>query len=428
MTAARNHILVMTLAMLALSGCGTVVREVRKQTAGFVAPPPSDLARARTAWSYFAAVDRAETVAGSGFTTPSAIGDELAASIAAFRIGLIPRSEFDRHVTRTLRFLDQAPLSAGILPGRFYAVANGHLIDPPNEADPGWSSVEIGRLLAWLRILADSQPRHAAGVNAIIDKWQLCRAVDADGRLLRALPNGKALAGSVDDGSGYAAYAALGFRSWRIDARLPPAPGPDFSVRVEGVDLPLGPGSQSEPLMTVPLALIAMEYGWKTPDGTVLADARRLATLVVDVQQRRFMATGLVTARSDFRRPTAPFLVRDTVLGGGFPWSTLDDASAAHPELALFSTRAAFALRALQPSADYADTTVAAADAMQRDGGWIEGRYESGTGDETTQSAATNAFILEFILYRQAGTLHPFTVVPLRASKCADPGTVGTHP
>ena len=65
---------------------------------------------------------------------------------------------------------------------------------------------------------------------------------------------------------------------------------------------------------------------------------------------------------------------------------------------------------------------------MQRDGGWIEGRYESGSGDETTRSAATNAFILESILYRQAGTLHPVVVVPLRASKCVDPGAVGTQP
>ena len=426
MTAARNHILVMTLAMLALCGCGTVVREVRKQTAGYVAPPPSDMARARIAWSYFAANDRVETVAGSGFTTPSAIGDDLAASIAAFRIGLIKRPEFDRHVRRTLGLLDQAQLSGGILPGRFHAAATGRLIDPPNAADPGWSSVEIGRLLAWLRILAESQPRHTAGVDAIVGKWQLCRAIDAEGRLLRALPNGKGLAESIDSGSGYAGYAALGFRSWGIDARVARVPGSDFSVRVEGVDLPLDPGGQSEPLLTVPLALIAMEYGWRSPDGTVLADDRRLAALVVDVQKRRSVAGGILTARSDFRRPTMPFVVRDTVLGGGFPWSTLDEAGTAHPGLALFSTRAAFALRALQRSDG--DSVVVAADAMQRDGGWIEGRYENGAGDETTQSAATNAFILESILYRQAGTLHPVIVVPLRATKCADPGTVGTQP
>lgn len=399
------------IAFIALSvvagtaGCGTIAREVRRGTIGAVALPPSDLGRARTAWSYFAAGAPAEAASGAGFVTPESLGDDIGATLAARRIRLIGKPEFDLRIRRLMAFLARAPLSGDILPGRFYDIASGHLVDPPRgAADPGWSAVEIGQLLIWLRVLAVSEPQQASAVDAVIARWDLCRAVTGDGQLLEGEPTstvpGSALVVRPDTGSGYSAYAALGWRAWGVPARGAVPAGNDFTVDVGGVDVPLPLGPQVEPLLTAPAALTAIVFGWSSPDGTALEAEREQGAALVEAQRRRD-AGGVATARSSYRRTRAPYVVIDSILSGGFPWSTIGDNSV-RPDLALVSVQAAFGLRALTDKDGYGDRLVALIDRLQRPGGWAEGIYESG-GTEPLQTAATNAFVLEAVLFRQAG-------------------------
>ncbi len=166
---ALNTLAVALAFSTALAGCGTAVRAVRQSSLGVVSPPPTDMSRARTAWAYFTPAVPAEDARGAGFVTPASLGDDIAATYAARRLGLIDRAGFDRRIARLLAFLRDAPLSSGVLPGRYMNVQTGELVDPPaRAADPGWSGVEVGRLLVWLRLLAAGEPRHAAAVTAIV--------------------------------------------------------------------------------------------------------------------------------------------------------------------------------------------------------------------------------------------------------------------
>ena len=104
-----------------LGGCGVIARSLVKETTGYVSPGPTDDAHAKAAWSYFrsarsGATGVVEAVAGSGFTTPSAIGDQIAAAIAADRLHVIDRREFDDNVSSALTFLSSMPLSNGFMP------------------------------------------------------------------------------------------------------------------------------------------------------------------------------------------------------------------------------------------------------------------------------------------------------------------------
>lgn len=405
-------------AAMLLSGCGSLVREFRKDITGLVAPPPADLGRARTAWSYFAANGPSEAARGAGFATPVSIGADIAATIAARRIGLIRRDKFDRRTQHILAFLAAVPLSGGVLPGRYYDLS-GHLVDPSDGvADPGWSAVEIGQLLVWLRVLAATEPRYAGAVDVVMERWQICRAVANDGRLVRAQresssPSGKFVT-TLDTGTGYADYAALGLRGYGVDARGAPHPAGDFLIEIEVVSLPLFAGLQVEPVLTTPAALTAMLFGWIGPDGGMLSDDRRMATALATAQERR-NARGVPTARNSYSRGSAPFQVQDTILGGGFPWTTTADG-AVRPDLALVSVQAAFGLRALTGRRAYGEQMVALVDALQGSSGWLEGSYESGIGPEPLQTATTNALVLTAILHRQAGRLYPKTTVKL--SRC----------
>lgn len=388
---------------LALAGCGSAVREVRRH-AGFAAPPPSEIVRARAAWSYFEHEEHPGTASlGAGFATPASLGDELAATLAAWRLGLIGRSVLDARLDRLLTALGRMPLASGGHPGRFYDLGSGQLSDPGvgTPSDPGWSGTDLARLLVWLRVAANELPPRAAAITTLVDRWQLCSVVDAEGQVEHQLPHSDV---TPEVGSGYAAYAALALQLWGVDAVVPPVPNGDFTVDVSGVAIPVDAASAREPVMTVPLALLAVEFGWQLPGGGELARQRALAGLVVTAQSRRAAAVGTLTARSDYRRAVAPNIVDDTVVAGNVPWRTLDSLGEPYPALALFSTRAAFAMRVLDSNGAYGAATVRASDGLARGGGYVEGRYENGSGDEPVQSAATNAFVLEAILFREAGS------------------------
>ncbi|MFY7835521.1 MAG: DUF3131 domain-containing protein [Novosphingobium sp.] len=391
-----------------LGGCGVVARSLVKETTGYVSPGPSDEARGKAAWAYFrstrsGATGVVEAIAGAGFTTPSAIGDQIAAAIAADRLHLIDRREFDDSISSALTFLSTMPLSNGEMPARFYSTRDGGLIDPPRSGvDPGWSSVETGRLLVWLRVLVDRYPQYEPFVVRALSRWKTCRAVDEGGHLRSALPSGQGLLNAAEAESGAALYAAQGFLAWGESVALPSSPAQEDRVNIEGEDFSL---SDRSPVQTAPYALLGIEFGWKTPQGRELAPARAMEERLWQVQTRRWKRSNLVTARGDYRRTSAPYAVTDAVLAGGFTWSTTGEDGRSHPELALVSTRTGFLLTALHGDGQAPQLMSTLSTLYDPGAGWYEGRYESSGAYEWTRSSATNAVVLETILFKNAGTL-----------------------
>lgn len=409
MTHSRRTRILAGLAITALlSGCGVVTRSLVKETTGYVSPGPTDEARAKAAWGYFrsarsGATGVVEAVAGSGFTTPSAIGDQIAAAIAADRLHVIDRREFDDNISSALTFLSTMPLSNGEMPARYYSTRDGGLIDPPRPGiDPGWSSVDAGRLLIWLRALVDRYPQYEPFVVRALSHWQTCRAVDEAGYLRRALPSAQGLLNSREAQGGAALYAAQGFNAWGEIVAPQGLPTGEDRVTIEGEDFALADRS---PIQSAPYALLGIEFGWKPPGNQDLAQARAMEQRLWLVQTNRWERTGLVTARGDYRRTSAPYAVTDAVLSGGFPWSTTGEDGTVHSELALVSIRTAFLLTALHDGGQTKSLTSTLGTLYDPASGWYEGRYENSGAYEWTRSSATNAAVLESILYRNAGKL-----------------------
>jgi len=401
------------VALFGLSSCGVVARSIRESATGFASPGPRHAEWGRAAWQYFKSARNGTTglvdvSAGAGFTTPAAIGDHLAAAVSAHRLGLIDDREFDAHVSQILQFLVQAPLSAETLPARYYGTADGKPMDPPRGGvDPGWSAVDTGRLLVWLRILADRYPTYASYVVRIGSRLRPCRAVDAQGRLLRALPGEGGLAVSEERGNAYAVYGAQGFRAWGQQVASPSYPGGDFAIEVSGVTFPIPESAEAgAPELTAPYALLAVEFGGSAPGGRTLGAEMEAAERVAAAQLRRTSETAIPTARTDYRRGSDPYEVIDSVLTAGYPWSTTTRAGQAVPGLALTSTRAAFGLWAMGALPKDSVTFDAVSTLYDPSSGWFEGRYEAGGGYEYTRTSATNAFVLEALLHAQTGRLY----------------------
>ncbi|XEH57729.1 DUF3131 domain-containing protein [Edwardsiella tarda] len=98
--------------------------------ADFPALPPAralsfqEAIGARIAWQYFVNNTQASGLVNAldrqSYVSLWSIGDQLMATLAAERLGIISRAEFDRRLTATLQALATLPLSARQLPWQYY--------------------------------------------------------------------------------------------------------------------------------------------------------------------------------------------------------------------------------------------------------------------------------------------------------------------
>ncbi|HZG44536.1 MAG TPA: DUF3131 domain-containing protein, partial [Longimicrobium sp.] len=306
-----------TLALLLTAGC--------LDTVGPVAPDPDPdprvtnphpdqglfLEAARTAWHYAdtqyqPATGLINSVHDYKYATIWDIASGLSAMYCANRLGLLPRDQYDARMSRALKTLETMPLFDGAVFSKNYrtptaAIAGRDDRDTnSSERGNGWSATDVGRLLVWLRIIAEKQPRYAAEISRIVARLDLRRVV-ADGYLwgtdvdaagtVRRYPEGRL---------GYEQYAARGFELWGYPApRALSLSENTFPIEVLGVPL-LADRRGDEHLTSEPFILAGLEVGWN-------AEMRALSERVLKVQEERFKRTGQMTIVSEDAVPMAPW-------------------------------------------------------------------------------------------------------------------------
>ena len=357
---------------------------------------------------------------GTNVATPWSMGDQIAALLLAHRLGLLDVREFDRRFTRLVEFLNRMPLAPGGMPNRFYDTSSGATLGADLQPGvTGWSAVDTGRLLLWLRIASEMHPQFAPFIRNAVARFDVCRILSEDGHLQLGTIVGEEIQLSPETIRGYDAYAAQGYRAWNLDVPIPKAASTyPFEVEIQGILFPLAQDySTHAPLMTTPPAYLGLEFGFN-PLGDEADEvgggrtAEPFMRAVAEAQANRYIATGRPTARADFRRSDDPTTVYGTILANGYPWSVLAPDGTLRTDLGLISTRAAFALDAFadDPNADLLLPLVG--ELYDPHGGWYEGRYEQSGAYEQTRTSATNAFVMEALAYRYLGPLYPSSARP----------------
>jgi hypothetical protein len=405
----RRHVLAGGTGAALLAGCGAVARRDAASVAGLNA---QEFQWARTAWRYLenntdydsglvSGMDRQPT-----FTAWNA-GDALAATLAAHELQVIGAREFDLRLSRLLGFFASMPLSDGKMPHKAYNVANGKMVGFDNrEADIGWSAVDCGRLLLWLKIAGQRHPRFAEYADKVVLRWTFCDAIDACGTLYGTARTNGQVHRYQEGRLGYEQLAGAGYAAWGFDARNATALPRTEVASVAGVPVrhdardPRTSGAQA-PVLTMPYVLAGLEYGWQAPDGST--SLREPAQAVYRAQEERWHREHQLTARTDYQLREAPYVVLDSVFAAGYPWNTIGTDGRDYDKLALVATRAAFGLWALWPG-EYPGRLVESVRWLHDpDRGWFEGRFEQGGGPNTTITLATNAAILEALLFKAKG-------------------------
>lgn len=378
-----------------------------------------------TAWTYFEARFQPETglvnaVGSYPSTTMWDTASYVSGLVAAYELGIIDKRDFDLRANQLIATLRNLDLFRGELPNKVYNTQTGEKVNYANQpGEVGFSALDIGRLLVWLKILKERYPYLAPGIDNTVLRWNFCNAVNGDGRMHGSIVTGAGETRYLQEGRlGYEEYAAKGFALWDFDVSAALSPEPVSYTEIYDVRVPIDGRDprvfqNMNYVLTESYLLDGLEMGWKLP-GDRQPDRPGLATQgwraefanrIYLVQQRRFEQTGILTAKSEHQVDGQPFFVYDAIWANGFAWHTLDPSDVYQPDRAAISSKAAIGMWALWET-PYTDLLMeAVGDLSAEDGGFYEGLYENGNGHIPVQSANNNGIILASLLYKVQGPI-----------------------
>jgi ankyrin repeat protein len=361
---------------------------------------------AEAAWQYVERNYRPSTglidsTAAYPYTTVWDIGSDIGALYAGHELKYIGDAEYDRRMRRLLGTLASVKLYDNAAFNKVYSTRTGAMITRGDQSSAhgyGWSAIDIGRLLVWLKILAVNEPAYAADAEKVVRRLAMDRLVA--GGYLRGedLDHSGAPRRYQEGRIGYEQYAAAGFAAWGAK--------PDKALRLAENRLPLKVMGREMPadirggdrITSDPLILMGLELGWDP-------EMEKFAAAFLASQEARYRQTGRVTlaAEDAISRPPYFFYYYCAFANGKAFGLDVQDPRGAVEQPRWVSSKAAFAWHALRPSA-YTELALRTVAPARTPAGWGAGVYEGSGGSTGTLNVNTAAVILTSALFQSRGT------------------------
>lgn len=375
---------------------------------------------AHIAWTYFEnntepTTGMVNSVDGYTATTMWDTASYLLALIAAERLELISRAQFDQRLDLILTTLTQLPLFEDALPNKSYNTVTAAMVDyrnKPTKEGIGWSAIDIGRLLVPFNIIVWSYPEHTAQIQEVISHWKFDDLLK-DGVLYGAAIDKEGKTVYLQEGRlGYEEYAAKSLALMGLDAHRA-LKYSDFLgwIDIYGIQVPYDLRSPEKYhahnyVVSEPYILDGLEYGWDEV-------SRELAFRVYRAQEERYIRTNTLTAVSEDHIDRPPYFVYNTVFTDGKTWNCIAEDGTAAAQFKTISTKAVFGWYVLYGTA-YTDKLVDRIKALYDPvRGWYSGQYEIDGQPNKAITCNTNGIILESLCYRKQGRM-------LRVTKSAE--------
>jgi hypothetical protein len=353
-----------------------------------ITEPSTGLARAHPNYSYVTLWD----IAGA-----------IAANHVARELGFIDSLAFDAHIGRILSTLSSVDLFDRRAFNRIYDAKTGRMVDNASKISnvgAGYSSVDIGRLLIWLRVIATKYPKYAPFATQVVKRLDMSKLLN-DGYLQGVDVDAKTgeRKSFTETEIGYQQYALNGFAMWGAKVNRD---GLDVradvnSVNVLGVKV-LTDSRGNDRVMSEPFIMLGLEPGYRS------VEMQRQAQQVLAAQQARYQRTGLVTAASEDALPDPPwYFYYYSVYHRGKTFvieGVGDNAYVDGPRWV--SSKAAFGWNAVLPSA-YTQLVLRTVQPARTPNGWGSGVYEGTLKPTGVPSLNTAALIMESALYKIRG-------------------------
>jgi Protein of unknown function (DUF3131) len=177
---------------------------------------------ALTAWRYFEGNYQPVTgwfdsVHGYPFTTMWDLSSSIAAVACAEKLGVISPERGHELLGSLLRTLSKIPLYNDEPPNREYGT-NRAEISGPRVSDgkaTGWSAIDLGRLLIWLRIVSVWHPEYEGLARNIVQHWKFGRLAQG-GEMFGVYASDPREYRRQEGRLGYEQYSAAGFELWGV--------------------------------------------------------------------------------------------------------------------------------------------------------------------------------------------------------------------
>lgn len=331
------------------------------------------------------------------------LASTLAATYSARELGLITPAQYHAAIDRSLTTVEGMTLFDNAAFNKLYAAKTGAMVDRKNQTSStgyGWSVLDHGRLLVWLKIIGQSDPGFATRTQAIVSRLDMKRLVS--GGYLRGedIDPANGTRRSYQEGRvGYEQYAAEGFALWGTRAEQALDFGANGRPVVVNDQTVLADVRKNDLLTSEPFVMMGLELGWP---GTTW---RPLSLSVLAAQEARFKRTGIVTMISEDAIPDPPaYFYYYLLYYNGMPFAVTSpggDTASTFPRWV--SAKAAFGYHALAPS-DYTWRALQTVKwGMSPGRGWTAGVYEGTRNSTKSFNLNTAAIVLESAAYMQRG-------------------------
>jgi hypothetical protein len=361
---------------------------------------------ADSAWAYVARnFDKRTGLIGAHETYPFAtiwdIGSLLGALYSAHDLGLISTEEYQQKASLTLETLASVKLFEEIAYGRMYSSRTAALVDRegnPSSVGFGFSALDLGRMLVWLRIIADNDSLLAPAAAAVAARIDM-QKMTSEGYMQGVELDPKRGRRSYQEGRiGYEQYAAEGFARWGAPVEHALAMRRNaIPVEIMGQTI-LSDGRGDDVITSEPFVLMGIELGWN-------ADWREQGLAVLAAQEARYLETGKITMIAEDAIPEPPtYFYYYLLRSGGKDFVVTDplgNTSDKYPRWV--SVKAAIGWHALVPS-DYTWTALKAVEAARRaNRGWSAGVIEGSGRPVRGVNINTVAVVLESAAFFNRG-------------------------
>lgn len=360
---------------------------------------------ARSAWAYVArhyqpATGLVNATSGYAYATVWDVASGIAALYCGHALRFLDDAEYDLRMRRVLATLRTMGVVDNAAFNKAYSTRTATMIGidrRPSVRGYGWSTTDIGRLLLWLKIIAETQPAYAADAAAIVQRLDFTRLV-VDGYMWGQDFDAAWKPRRYQEGQiGYEQYAASGFAAWGANV--------DRALRLEENGLPVtimgrtlyADARGRDRVTSDPLVLMGLEIGWDPA-------MERFARNLLGAQQARYRKTGRVTmvAEDSINRPPHFFYYYSAYTHRKAFASDVQAHGAFVDEPRWVSAKAAFAWHALLPR-EYTRLAMKTVGPARTDAGWGSGVFE-GTGTSTgSLNINTAAVILTAALVELRG-------------------------
>lgn len=389
-----------------------------------------EMRAARVAWLYFQNYTQEETglanaVGNYPSTTMWDTASYIAAIVAAYELCIIEKPELDSRLIRLLTTMKGLDLFRGELPNKVYHTRTAAKVDYGNKpGEIGFSGLDLGRMLVWLRIIKNRYPYLGNSVDAILLKWDFKNVISEEGLIFGARISSETneTIYNQEGRLGYEEYAAKGFALWGFKPILAHRAEPFLTASIFGIQVPYDGRDprifhSQNYVVTESYLQDGLEFGFDmvhddtSPDWTKSDGWRaEFADRIYEVQENRWRQTGFLTARSEHNVKGAPYFTYDTIFSDGYPWNTVTPRGDYVPDHAAVSAKAALGMWVLWDT-EYTNVLYEAIiELYNPEKGMFEGLYERGQGRVEIFTANNNGIILTALLHKVQGKiLTPYT-------------------